>query len=206
MRQFPLLFLPLLFAFSCVSSRQSAANYADLTEKMTGSFDSKLQASTDDSYYEISLHMYPIWEDRPGTWLYIEQALYSNQDSPYRQRVYQVEQRSGRKFISRVFELPDPEAFIGAYRDPSNFDKLRAEDLIERDGCAVFLRWQKDGTFKGSTNEQDCSSSLRGATFATSKVTIGDGFIQSWDQGFNAEGEQVWGATEGGYMFFRQQR
>ena len=206
MRQFTLLFFPLLFLFSCVSSRQSAANYAELGQKMTGSFDSKLQASTDDSYYEISLHMYPIWEDRPGTWLYVEQALYSAQDSPYRQRVYKVEQLNGRKFVSHVYELPDPESFIGAYSDPANFNELSPADLIEREGCAVFLRRQKDGTYSGSTNEQDCSSSLRGASYATSKVTIGDGFIQSWDQGFNAEGEQVWGATEGGYMFFREQR
>ena len=173
---------------------------------MTGSFDSNLQASTDDSYYAISLHMYPIWEDRQGTWLYVEQALYSAQDSPYRQRVYKVEQLSGRKFVSHVYELPDPESFIGAYRDPANFNELSPADLIEREGCAVFLRRQKDGTYSGSTNDQDCSSSLRGASYATSKVTIGDGFIQSWDQGFNAEDEQVWGATEGGYMFFRQDR
>jgi hypothetical protein len=42
---------------------------------------------------------------------------------------------------------------------------------------------------------------LRGASYATSKVTIEEGLIISWDQGFNEEDEQVWGAVKGGYEF-----
>jgi hypothetical protein len=26
----------------------------------------------------------------------------------------------------------------------------------------------------------------------------------SWDQGWNGEGKQVWGATKGGYIFVKQ--
>jgi len=27
--------------------------------------------------------------------------------------------------------------------------------------------------------------------------------LRSWDQGFNEKGEQVWGATKGGYEFIK---
>jgi len=171
---------------------------------MTGSFDSRVQAGADSSYYEISLHMYPIWTDRSGHWLYVEQALYTNQDQPYRQRIYGLERGKKGTYLSRVYELPDPAAYIGAYQTPEKFNALSVADLQEREGCAVILRRDQGGIYRGSTNESDCISTLRGASYATSRVSISSAFVQSWDQGFNAAGEQVWGATEGGYMFLRQ--
>ncbi|MEL6357308.1 MAG: chromophore lyase CpcT/CpeT [Bacteroidota bacterium] len=175
----------------------------ELQNLMTGSFDSRAQAGADTNYYEISLHMYPIWTNRAGKWLYVEQAIYANQDKPYRQRVYGLEKGKNGDFVSRVYELPDPAQYVGAYKDPSAFDRLKLKDLREREGCAVYLTRDEDGTYRGSTNQNDCASTLRGASYATSRVSINRVFVQSWDRGFNADGEQVWGATEGGYMFLK---
>ena len=58
--------------------------------------------------------------------------------------------------------------------------------------------------FTGSTQGKSCNSELRGATYATSEVIIGNGFIESWDRGFNEKDEQVWGAEKGGYIFERK--
>lgn len=186
------------------AKRQAALGSVDeLHRLMTGSFDSRAQAGADESYYAIALHMYPIWEDQEGKWLYVEQSLYDGQDAPYRQRVYKLEQGKKGEFLSRVYTLPNPDDFIGAYKTPAKFNDLKPEDLIEREGCAVFLTRDADGTYRGSTNKNDCQSSLRGASYATSRVSINQSFVQSWDQGFNAAGEQVWGATEGGYMFLK---
>jgi hypothetical protein len=44
---------------------------------------------------------------------------------------------------------------------------------------------------------------LRGASFANSIVTVTQNEILSWDQGFDKEGKQVWGATKGGYRFIK---
>jgi len=55
--------------------------------------------------------------------------------------------------------------------------------------------------FAGQTGNKTCSSELRGARYASSKVTVTKNEILSWDQGFDKEDKQVWGATKGGYIF-----
>jgi hypothetical protein len=40
-----------------------------------------------------------------------------------------------------------------------------------------------------------------GAVYATSEVTVTPEALISWDRGFGAAGEQVWGAVTGGYVF-----
>ncbi len=188
----------------------SADRTAMLASWMTGSFSSFDQSQEDpDNYLDISLHMAPIWPDAEGIWLYVEQAVGAAPDRPYRQRVYKVERTTderGELYVSRVFELPDPRAAVGAWRQPERVAGVTPADLMERDGCAVELRFIDDGSdprFVGSTRGRDCSSSLRGAAYATSIVTVRDGNVESWDRGFDDEGEQVWGATEGAYRFVR---
>lgn len=201
----PLIF-SLLFLFSACTRPTASDGDSSLDQlqaTMTGSFDSSAQASSDDSYYNILLHMEPVWTNKPGKYLYVEQAVADAADKPYRQRIYALEQK-GRGFISRVYELPEPERFVGAHADPSRLNIISPADLIERKGCAVYLKPDGPGIYRGSTKKKRCKSTLRGATYATSRVSITGSFIQSWDQGFNDADEQVWGATEGGYMFFKK--
>ncbi|MFK7925615.1 MAG: chromophore lyase CpcT/CpeT [Bacteroidia bacterium] len=195
-----------LFALACKSVPQGGPDQTTrLYGMMTGSFSSAEQAAADTNFYDISLHMYPIWQKQyPGEyWLYVEQALGSQQDKPYRQRVYHVEKLSDNEWQSVVYTLPNPEKFVLKWKTPEVFDQLKKEDLVVREGCAVFLSLQKNGSFSGKTREGECGSTLRGASFAASEVTVWADKISSWDQGFNEAGEQVWGATTGGYVFKR---
>ena len=57
--------------------------------------------------------------------------------------------------------------------------------------------------FYGATRENDCESSLRGASYATSEVRLFADAMHSWDRGYDADGVQVWGATAGPYEFLR---
>jgi len=76
---------------------------------------------------------------------------------------------------------------------------LRAADRSSADSRrAAFLRY-----FEGSTVGEGCGSSLRGAAYATSEVELWPTYLRTWDRGFDARGEQVWGATEGPYVFER---
>ena len=168
---------------------------------MTGTFNSAEQAAQDSNYFDITLHMYPIWEDQPGNWLYVEQAVTSNQAKPYRQRVYELTTSGIGVFDSKVYLLAEPEKYIGAWKEKDGFEDLKRTDISLKEGCAVHLKKRPDGTFSGATGEKSCPSELRGASYATSKVTVHPGKIVSWDQGFNAAGGQVWGATKGGYVF-----
>ncbi|MEO0588730.1 MAG: chromophore lyase CpcT/CpeT [Planctomycetota bacterium] len=173
---------------------------------MTGHFTSAEQAEVDEAYFDVTLHMVPIWPAHSTDavrWLYVEQAITAAADRPYRQRVYRLSDE-GLALVSAVYELPgDAQQYVGAWRDVGLLAGVGPDDLVEREGCAITLIEGVDGSYVGSTNEADCKSTLRGATYATSRVTIRDGVVESWDQGFDAAGEQVWGAEKGPYVFRR---
>ena len=95
----------------------------------------------------------------------------------------------------------DPLEHAGAWRDVGLLKAISAEDLSLRQGCAIDLRRAGPETFAGATAGQECGSRLRGASYATSEVLITPEKVLSWDRGFDAQGQQVWGATKAGYVF-----
>lgn len=176
-----------------------------LAARMTGSFSSTLQSQTDERFRDVRLHVTRIWPERSdAVWLYVEQAMAEHLDAPYRQRVYRVTRGGERSFLSAVYELPDPGAVVGAWRQERPLANLAPDALLERPGCAVTLHEDPEGTFSGSTAERQCASVLRGATWASSEVRIDADGMTSWDRGFDAEGRQVWGSEAGPYRFVRQ--
>jgi CpeT protein len=194
----------LLVSVQLVAQRPSE-EYARLCAWMTGSFNSALQAEQDTNYYDISLHMERIWTSRrDGYWLYVEQAVSAAAERPYRQRIYKVVDNNDGTYESIVYEMDDPLQYTGAWKNVSLLDNLKEDDLILRDGCSIVLRWNNEGYFEGRTNDKDCSSNLRGAAYAVSIVQIYPQLLDSWDRGFNANDEQVWGAEYGPYHFVKQ--
>ena len=177
-----------------------------LAKVMSGEFDSNEQADLDKSYYHIVLRMKPIWKDRPdGYWFYVEQAVESSQHQPYRQRVYHLYLRDDTTIVSQVYELRNPTQYIGAWKNDSLPGIIATDSLIVKEGCAIYLfKICEKGVYRGSTPGKECLSSLRGATYATSEVTICKDRMVSWDRGWNDQGQQVWGAEEGGYIFIRR--
>lgn len=224
--------LTFLVLASCTASRQSyntgSKDLVQLRDLMAGHFNSAAQAQRDTDYYDITLRMTPIWADRSmaadtiitfdpatlketvqivksnGYWLYVEQAVTANQAKPYRQRVYQLEQVNANTFKSSVYILKDEKAWVNAWQSPEKFKAWTTADIELKAGCEVVLKKMPDGSYSGATGDRTCPSELRGAKFANSKVTIKPGLVLSWDQGFDAAGKQVWGATKGGYEFVKQ--
>ncbi len=203
----------LLFSFGWGCKKQDSGNAENVTQAghlkkllsmMTGSFDSAEQAKLDpENYYPIHLQMVPIWESRDdGPWLYVEQALETTLEKPYRQRIYRLSSGNNNTYLSEVYTLPgDPLNYAGFWQKTANFDPISPDSLNIREGCAIMLTFNNDGSFSGSTDGTSCSSQLRGATYATSEVSITDSVLISWDRGWDSDGNQVWGATEGGYVF-----
>ena len=202
------LFLTALFlGFSSPGlNAQSEQNLDKLVRRMVGDFSSGQQSQRDSDYYDIRLHIRRIWtSDHSAQWLYVEQATAAAEEKPYRQRIYKVERDGETGFKSTVYTLPNPESWIGKYKTPAEFDRLKPADLSLREGCTVYLTIQEDdGAFVGLTRGEGCESTLRGAKYATSSVIITDEMLISWDQGFSQDGKQVWGATKGGYEFVKQ--
>ncbi len=202
----------LILLLSCIASipMQSATGDSSellkLKEWMTGSFHNGHQAANDTNYYHINLEMVPIWTDsQEGHWMYVEQALYTMKDKPYRQRVYELFTGDDGVLNSKVYSLPEKDLYVNQGSTPSFFERISPGDLLDREGCTVFMESMGD-YFMGSTNEKDCKSDFRGASYATAKVRVFEERLISWDQGFNESEEQVWGATKGGYIFDKVKR
>jgi CpeT protein len=196
-----------LLFWQCSSSKKTASAKSDISRLisyMNGAFDSSVQAKQDTNYFDITLHMASIWKNTEGNWLYVEQAVSKNLQKPYRQRVYKVEQIDDKTFKSSVFTLKTPEKWIEKWKMPAELDQFSAADIDLKDGCAVVLTMQNDGSFSGSTLGSGCESNLRGAAYATSKVTVTKAGIKSWDQGFDKTDKQVWGAKKGAYDFVKK--
>ena len=195
-----------LFMFSINTSAQESypkifsEDLKKLHKLMQGSFNSENQSLSDSSYFNISLHMYPIWQER-GLFLYVEQAINRMQEKPYRQRIYQLKQVDDSVYHSLVYKIPDDSLYIGKWSDENLFGKLQLEDLQLLRGCEVVLKKINENHFEGSTGLKSCESTLYGADYAHSEVEIKLQQITSWDRGFDAEGNQIWGALKGGYIF-----
>jgi hypothetical protein len=169
---------------------------------MAGHYDSADQAAADSQFYHISLSMVPVrLSDTSYRWLYVEQALGSSPDKPYRVRLYRLEARSPGRFVSRVYTLNDETVYRQAWENPERKAALDTVTILEREGCAVFIREKGDGVYEGATAAGTCESSLRGARYASSEVWFDATEMRSWDRGYDAFGNQVWGAVSGQYIF-----
>lgn len=193
-----------LFVLNIQAQEKITSNDVDrLMEYMSGKFNSSLQAENDKSYYNIQLVMIPIWKSKKEHWLYVEQAMATKPNQPYRQRLYKISKYNDTTITSEVYELKDPKQYIGKWKKPKTFDTLRKSNIVLREGCAIYLTKTDKNTFKGSTHKKECKSDLRGASYATSKVEITPEKLTSWDRGYNDSDKQVWGAKAGAYIFIK---
>lgn len=202
----------LIFVSACASTQKAGTSprLDTLESWMTGTFSSEAQSvQQPERFLNVRLVTVPIWpERRDGRWLYVEQALAEKPDQPYRQRIYRLSAASAGTLTSEVYTLPgDPLAYAGAWRDTARFNHLTPQLLTTREGCAITIAWDESKReFRGATGETSCKSEHQGATYATSEVTIRPDMLISWDRGFDAAGNQVWGATMGGYQFVKVSR
>ena len=203
MKKTIVLLVAVLLTVGCKTSQNQSdsTELKELVNIMQGHYSSEKQALADKDYYNISLRMTPIWKSK-GNYLFVEQAIFDKQDKPYRVRIYKVSQR-GNEFISEIYTLKDEKAWIGKWATPEVYDQLTDADIELKSGCEVVLKRTGKNRFEGATGDKTCPSELRGASWANSKVTVTKNTILSWDQGFDKDGKQVWGATKGGYEFIK---
>lgn len=181
---------------------------ATVSSWMAGSFTNLDQAERDPEFAPVRLEIWPIWPARSSatstTWLYVEESRVGREDEPYRQRVYRLRRGDGGQIESEVFLLPSPSRFAGAWREPDPLAGLTPDSLTAREGCVLYLRRSDASTFRASTVGQKCPSAYRGSAYVESDVEISALGIELWNRGFDANGVQVWGATEGPYEFRRR--
>ncbi len=188
-----LLAAPLLRAQTPAASRE----VDELVAWLTGTFDSKEQADPGD---DPALRMVTVAVPKSllsfgAPVLYREEAALDKPDRPFRQRFLRIEQDATGTILVRVFDLKDPIAAAGKWREASDLGLFGKNDVRERDGCLVTLRRVGDG-YEGGTTGTRCVSSIRGAAYATSEAKIWKDRIEEWDRGFDGDGKQVWGPVK----------
>ncbi|MGV3637816.1 MAG: chromophore lyase CpcT/CpeT [Flavobacteriales bacterium] len=189
-----------------ILAAQRTRELEQLASTMAGSYTSAEQAKADTSYFEIELEMVRIWpKRRDGAWLYVEQATADSKAKPYRQRVYHVQEVNDSTFTSNILTIKGGEALFGAYADPGKLERLNPDSLERLEGCAITLH-RKGNTYTGSTHDRDCPSKRGKAVYTTSEVVLSSDRMVSWDRGWDAEGQQAWGAEKGGYVFIKRGR
>ncbi len=200
-----LLGLCILLSFNLLSQNEkiSKKDLKKVYKYMQGEFTSEAQSKKDTNYFNIRLTMTPLWKDKSGYYLYVEQAVATAPEKPYRQRVYHLYIQDEATLVSKVYEMQNPKNYIGAFSNKKLLKPLTKEMLIDRQGCAIYLHKHGD-TFEGSTPGKECLSTLRGAAYATSEVVIHKEKILSWDRGWDKEDKQKWGAVLGGYDFIKK--
>lgn len=195
-----------LLLSGCATGRHDVVD-ADLlrfASMLTGEFSSSAQAQRDTSYFHIHLSMSRIWESRTdGVWLYVEQAMATRPDAPYRQRVYRLTRIGNDEFLSDIYTIRNASAVIGAQRSEEKRAALTYEQIDLKNGCGVRMLGSCFG-YVGGTDGTGCPSDLRGASYATTVITLKSGILVSWDRGYDAKGNQVWGAVNGGYEFVKE--
>lgn len=190
-------------AFELQQSPKVKDSFHYLYQCMQGSFSSEEQSKNDSDYFDIRLRMVPVWKKSDDVfYLYVEQAMSTSLEKPYRQRFYKVEKKDDTHFVSHIYLVNNPARFTGKTANDPIFNAITPDSLQLKDGCEVYLTYNPSTqTFEGSTKDKTCPSERSGAAFATAKVVLNATEMRSWDQGWNAEGVQVWGATKGGYIF-----
>lgn len=193
-----------LFSLPFCSNAQRTRELEELAYALAGSYTSAEQAKSDTSYYEIELEMVRIWPKRKdGAWFYVEQAMASSKAKPYRQRVYHVKQVNDSTFTSTILTIKGGAAWYGAYADLVKLEQLPKDSLEALDGCDITLV-RRGAVYEGSTRGHECPSTRNNASYTTSEVVLRRDRMVSWDRGWNAAGEQVWGAGKGGYIFIKR--
>ncbi len=197
------------FFIGCASTNTQTNSSKDpalqeFARMLIGEFSSKEQSLQDTTYLNIHLSMSRIWdEDKSAIWLYVEQAMDAKREKPYRQRVYKLNHPRKDIFTSEIYTLKNQERFIGLQNDPTKRTMITPDMIELKDGCTVTMN-KSIGIYIGGTDADKCPSDLRGASYATTKIILKENMLESWDQGFDKNGVQVWGAIKGGYIFVRE--
>jgi hypothetical protein len=180
-----------------------------VASRLIGSMDSSAQARKDPEYRDVRMtHCKVQVLEGPesllkeAVFLYVEQAMNLALDRPYRQRFMRLSPApSGSGVVSSVHEPSEPQRFTGLCTRPEASRTLKASELGRVD-CSVLLR-KVGKDYVGETPAGGCPSTHMGSSYMTSKAVLREDGMDSWDQGFDGQGKQVWGARKGPYEFRR---
>ena len=138
-----------------------------------------------------------------SVFLYQEQGLVGRLDKPYRQRFLEIvsEQINDKDVVfSHSYKPENLEAWV-------NYCQQASETTIPRSTlgnlvCSVTLQPYLN-LYVGRTPPEGCAANVRGAVKVTNRIFLTEDGMETWDRGYNAQGDRVWGAEDEAYRFFK---
>ncbi|MGF1515834.1 MAG: chromophore lyase CpcT/CpeT [Elainellaceae cyanobacterium] len=197
-----------LLAFAPPQAIAQPSPVEAVTEHLVGVMDTAEQSRQDPAQPAVQMTTCPIAVDSAAqpssTFLYQEQALLASTDEPYRQRILLVApiphpDLPASRVQSISYRPTDAAALVGLCNEPAAERSLAAHQLGEVT-CRVFIAPAASG-FLGTTLAEGCPTQVRGAVRVTNEILLHGEGMDTWDRGFDAEGQQVWGATDEPYRF-----
>jgi CpeT/CpcT family (DUF1001) len=143
--------------------------------------------------------------DRDSIFLYQEQAIAGKLDQPYRQRFLQIKPSTDGQVESQSFKPKNPQELIGFCDRPPSLGRAISSADLGTPVCSVFLKPTGD-QFIGETPPQGCPTTARGAVRITNTVELFANGMDTWDRGFDVNGQQLWGAKTESYQYRRNRR
>jgi hypothetical protein len=180
---------------------RSQASVEAVAQHLIGVMDTSAQAERIDDMPNVRMTTCNVTvESRTERFLYQEQALNRTLDRPYRQRFLSLTLTDeGQSVESKAYEPTTLEPWIGLCQKPER-DRLISPTQINAVECSVFLApWHN--VYIGHTQSGGCPADFRGATTITNIVVLHGAGMDTWDRGFNAQGQQIWGARDRPYQF-----
>ena len=188
---------------------------ADVTRAakwLVGSFDTKQQALADIGAGTAYKHDIALMIGRPlqdpvvfvdGLYVYVENWI-EGAATPYRQRVYRLKKAGGRVRVE-IMKI-DAHVLALLVSEPQMLSNLAPGDLTREEGCDVLLE-MKGAEFSGATDPKSCKSAWKGSSYVTSTMRISSDLVVTLDRGYDANGAQTFGPTDGrGYEFRRVEK
>jgi len=194
-----------------LSTRFGASRWQDLGDvasRLEGTIDSSRQSMFDRDYVDVRVTQCQITvSDQPGylnpsLFLYVEQALSLSLDAPYRQRVIKLslDAMNPRGVVSSIYEINLSGEQVLHFCSKKPEERVMSWAQLKDVHCSVYMQKKYD-LWVGETQSAKCPNDYGDAKFVSSKVRLSKTGMYSWDRGWDAEGNQVWGAIKGGYNF-----
>jgi hypothetical protein len=176
------------------------AQVREVASYLIGAMDTSTQAAIDRRAPDVRITTCPIRVgDTEALFLYQEQALSLTLNRPYRQRFLQIASTVDNRVESISYKPTHPEAWIGLCNQP-NVDRTVPLPELGETVCTLILQRNGEG-YVGTTPEEGCTANYRGAVRITNQVQLTQGTMETWDRGFDAQGQQVWGASDESYQY-----
>lgn len=179
----------------------SDEEFASIADMLVGSWRTTAPVGEEEPT-EIVMSIAPVELSTVPDALYVEIARSDSLDRPYTRSFFQLYRHHG-DIRMRTLEVRDPNSdtqnlVVGMWAAPEHMPDVKIQELLGT--LDLELTRTADG-WVGET-PYPYPTAVRGAVEMTSQIKISPGRLETADRGYDADGNVVWGVSEGEHYVF----